>query len=49
MHNSLAAHFDPSTIVGVNLLTGFYGMTAKFLGAMEAETETPFVGWQLDS
>ncbi len=48
VHNALAAHFDPSTIVGINLLTGFYAMTAKFLGAMEAETEDPFVGWQLN-
>lgn len=46
-HNELAKHFDSSTIVGVNLLAGFYGMTAKFLGAMEVETEEPFVGWQL--
>ena len=46
-HSELAKHFDASTIVGVNLLTGFYGMTAKFLGAMEAETEEPFIGWQL--
>jgi alkylhydroperoxidase family enzyme len=47
-HNTLAAHFDNSTIVGVNLLTGFYAMTAKFLGAMEVETEEPFIGWQLN-
>jgi alkylhydroperoxidase family enzyme len=46
-HDALAKHFDNSTIVGINLLTGFYGMTAKFLGAMEVETEDPFVGWQL--
>lgn len=46
-HNELAEHFDSSTIVGINLLSGFYGMTAKFLGAMEVETEEPFVGWQL--
>ena len=47
-HHELAAHFDPSTIVGINLLAGFYGMTAKFLGAMEVETEGPFIGWQLN-
>lgn len=47
-HNTLAAHYDASTVVGINLLTGFYGMTAKFLGALEAETEEPFVGWQLN-
>jgi len=48
VHRGLEAHFPPSTIVGINLLTGFYAMTAKFLGAMEAETETPFIGWQLN-
>lgn len=48
VHNDLAAHFPPSTVVGINLLTNFYGMTAKFLGAMEVETETAFVGWQLE-
>lgn len=47
-HAELAKHFDDSTIVGINLLTGFYGMTAKFLGAMEVETEVPFIGWQLN-
>ena len=47
-HAELARHFDNSTIVGINLLTGFYGMTAKFLGAMEVETEDPFIGWQLN-
>ena len=46
-HNELSKHFDSSTIVGINLLSGFYGMTAKFLGAMEVETEDPFIGWQL--
>lgn len=47
IHQALARHFPDSTIVGINLLAGFYGMTAKFLGAMEVETEGPFVGWQL--
>jgi alkylhydroperoxidase family enzyme len=47
-HAELARHFDASTIVGINLLSGFYGMTAKFLGAMEVETEEPFIGWQLN-
>jgi alkylhydroperoxidase family enzyme len=46
-HADVARHFDASTLVGINLLTGFYGMTAKFLGAMEVQTEEPFVGWQL--
>jgi alkylhydroperoxidase family enzyme len=47
VHDALAHHFGPSTMVGVNLLAGFYGMTAKYLGAMEVETEEPFVGWEL--
>lgn len=49
VHDVLSHHFPPSTIVGVNLLAGFYGMTAKYLGAMEVETEEPFVGWELQS
>ncbi len=48
LHDALAAHFPPSTVVGVNLLAGYYVMTAHFLGAMEVQTETPFVGWQLE-
>lgn len=47
-HGELAHHFDAATVVGVNLMVGFYVMTAKFLGAMETETEEPFVGWQLE-
>lgn len=47
VHDELARQFPPATIVGINLLTGFYGMTAKFLGAMEVETEDEFVGWEI--
>lgn len=48
VHDELAAHFPPATLVAINLLTGFYAMTARFLGAMEVETEDPFVGWELE-
>ncbi len=48
VHDELAAHFPPATIVAINLLTGFYAMTARFLGGMEVETETPFIGWELE-
>lgn len=48
VHDELASHFPPSTLVAINLLTGFYAMTARFLAAMEVETETPFVGWELE-
>lgn len=47
IHDNLAKHYPASTVVGVNLLTAFYGMTAKFLSAMEMETEDPFIGWKL--
>ncbi|MEX2080712.1 MAG: carboxymuconolactone decarboxylase family protein [Dehalococcoidia bacterium] len=47
LHDGLAAHFPGPTIMGVNLLVGFYMMTARFLGGMEVETEEPFIGWQL--
>lgn len=48
VHDELASHFPPATIVAINLLTGFYAMTARFLSGMEVETETPFIGWDLE-
>lgn len=47
LHDGLAVHFSAATIVAVNLLVGYYMMTARFLGGMEVETEQPFIGWQL--
>ena len=47
VHDELAKHVSAGTIVGVNLLAGYYGMTAKFLGAMEVTPEEAFVGWQV--
>lgn len=47
VHRDLAAHVGPDALVGLNLLVGYYLMTAKFLGAMEVEPETAFVGWEL--
>lgn len=49
VHEELASHFPPDTLVAINLLTGFYTMTARFLGAMEVQTETPFIGWELEN
>ncbi|MCC6382870.1 MAG: carboxymuconolactone decarboxylase family protein [Dehalococcoidia bacterium] len=48
VHAALAEHFPASTIVGINLLAGYYMMTARFLGAMEVALEGPFVGWELE-
>ena len=47
IHDALAKHLPVAGVVGVNLLVGAYIMTAKFLGAMEVEPETSFVGWHL--
>ena len=47
VHDALSEHYPPGTIAGINLLTGFYEMTAKFLAAMEVEPEQTFVGWQV--
>jgi alkylhydroperoxidase family enzyme len=43
--DELTRHFPVGTVVGITILGAFYFMTAKFLGAMEVEPETPFVGW----
>ncbi len=47
VHDNLAAHFPPGTVVGINLLGAYYVMTAKFLSGMEVEPEGAFVGWEL--
>jgi 4-carboxymuconolactone decarboxylase len=43
--NELAKHYPASTVVGVTILVAFYFATAKFLAAMEVQTEDAFVGW----
>ncbi|MGI8926445.1 MAG: carboxymuconolactone decarboxylase family protein [Tepidiformaceae bacterium] len=48
VHDELAKQLPPAAVVGVNLLVGFYAMTARFLAAMEVEPEENFVGWQLE-
>ena len=46
--NELKKHFpEPSTIVGISIIIPFYFATAKFLAAMEVETEDPFIGWEV--
>ncbi|MEO6398175.1 MAG: carboxymuconolactone decarboxylase family protein [Tepidiformaceae bacterium] len=47
IHDALANHLPGEGVVGVNLLVGAYIMTAKFLGAMEVQPESAFVGWRL--
>jgi 4-carboxymuconolactone decarboxylase len=43
----LQKHFDASAIVGITILIAYYFATAKFLAAMEVQTEETFVGWSL--
>jgi alkylhydroperoxidase family enzyme len=42
----LAAHYPPATLVGITVLAAFYFATARFLGAMEVQTEQSFIGWE---
>lgn len=43
--DELRKHYPDATVVGVTILVAFYFATAKFLSAMEVQTEDPFVGW----
>ena len=45
VYDELSKHFPVATVVGITMLGAFYFMTAKFVGAMEVEPESPFVGW----
>ena len=45
--DAMQHHFPQTTVAGVTALVGFYFMTALYLGAMDVETETPFVGWEV--
>jgi 4-carboxymuconolactone decarboxylase len=47
VYNALRKHYDDAAMVGITILIAFYFATAKFLGAMEVETEVPFIGWVL--
>lgn len=49
LHEGLAKHYSPDTVIGINLLAGFYVMTAKFLGGMAVQPEETFIGWQLEA
>jgi len=46
-HELLSRYVPVSTIIGLNLLAGFYRMTASLAEAFHVPTETPFVGWEL--
>jgi alkylhydroperoxidase family enzyme len=45
--DALAKHFDKAAVVGITILVAFYFATAKFLGALEVDTEEEFSGWKV--
>lgn len=44
-HDALAAHFDPSGVVGVGMVVSHYLATARMLDAWDVPIEGEFVGW----
>jgi alkylhydroperoxidase family enzyme len=48
IHDRIADHHEPDTLVGITLLSGLYLGLARALDAFDVETEIPFVGWELE-
>lgn len=47
-HETIAAHFDEETILGIGMLAGCYLGLARLLQALSVDLEAPFVGWELE-
>lgn len=47
-HETIAAHFDAETILGIGMLAGCYLGLARLLQALSVDLEAPFVGWELE-
>lgn len=48
IHEDLSRHYENSTIVGIQVLAGYYALTALVIDAMDVDLEDPFVGWRLE-
>ena len=48
-HERLAVHYDDETIVGIGMLSGCYLGLARILQALDVDTESEFVGWELEN
>lgn len=48
IHDRLARFYDNATIVGIQVLSGYYALTALVIDAMDVDIEDPFYGWRLE-
>lgn len=48
VHDELARFYDNETIVGIQVLAGYYALTALVIDAMDVDIEDPFFGWRLE-
>lgn len=48
IHDALMEHFDESTLIGINLLAGYYVSIDLMGAAVDLDLEEPFVGWNLE-
>lgn len=48
-HERASEHYEPSTLLGVGLLSGLYLGLARLIDAFGVELETGFVGWDLEN
>jgi alkylhydroperoxidase/carboxymuconolactone decarboxylase family protein YurZ len=49
VHDGISAHVDESTLVGIDLLAGYYVSIDMMGRALDLDLEEPFVGWELES
>lgn len=50
IHDDLAEYYSEETIVGIQVLAGYYALTALVIDAMDVELEAEeFVGWTLEN
>lgn len=49
VHGALLAHVDESTLIGIDLLAGYYVSIDLMGGAQELDLEGEFVGWDLEN
>lgn len=48
-HDELSRYYANDTIVGIQVLAGYYALTAMVIDAMDVETEDEFAGWMLEN
>jgi alkylhydroperoxidase family enzyme len=48
VHDAFVEQFDVSTLVGVNLLAGYYLLIVRMADALDLDFEEEFMGWTLE-